>query len=171
MRSRPKKIIITTDEYVILQAREHAGEVIDWFAECEFRDKIMREHQGQNLSNREYEFELRMEYPESKLKYDPITKELRIYRNDHWVEYKIAIRYCFEGKIFDKIIQCQWNRPGIPKDCKLDVCFYDNNPEELQWIREHHDPFKRSIIEMIQQRLFSDEYKVYSSDNYENQEF
>ena len=168
MGKKPKKCVITVDDYAVIHAQVCTRETIDWFRELEIREKILRDNPGLREDSSEYEHRLWLECLDRwELKRDPIDNRLHIYRHDRWIEYKIAICYCFEGKIFNKIIKCQWNGTGIPKGCKLDVCFYDNNPEELQWIQEHHD----SIIKKLQQCLFADKYEVYILDNIENQKF
>ena len=171
MRRKPKKIIIEADEYIVINAQTYSGEVIDWNRENVIRDRILDEHPGLREDSAEFESILWLECPDCKLKIDPLTERLHIYRDDCWIEYKLVIRYYFEGKHFEKIIECQWNQRGIPKGCKLDVCFYDNNPEELIWLREHQDPFIRSIIEILQQRLFAEEHGVCIFDNNANQGF
>lgn len=154
MGRKPKKITVVADDYVVIQARLRAGEVIDWFTELEIRNKILRQNPDLYHGDSEFEYRMWMECTHGEeLKRDPSDGKLHIYRYARWIEYRLVVRYCFQNQSYERIIECQWGRNGILEGSKLDICFYDNQPEEILWIREHRDPFTRAIIEKILHRL------------------
>lgn len=59
------------------------------------------------------------------------------------------IQYTYAGQTYEKIIECEWDRGGIPEQGRLDVGFYDDSPEKLLYVSAHQDPYFRTVIDKL----------------------